>query len=276
MRAPIIVGVDPLERAAALEALALGRALSHLLGDPLQAVHVFAPQGADPVVERRRHEQEIVRLLDDARVAAAVTAFPGLSPARVMHHLADRERASGVVIGSAHEAQPGRTSLGPVSEALLFGSRVPVVVAPGGYVPPEGGIERVAVAYGGTPESDEALRHAAALAGDHRLTVLAADDPAPAATARERLDRALARAGHEAEGVVVEGGPASGLVAASAELDLLIAGSRSYGPLRVVLLGAVTRRLLATARCPVMLVPRLPDIAHDGPLVGGMEVALET
>jgi nucleotide-binding universal stress UspA family protein len=39
-------------------------------------------------------------------------------------------------------------------------------------------------------------------------------------------------------------------------VDLLICGSRGYGPARSVLLGGVTRRVTAEAHCPVIVLPR--------------------
>jgi nucleotide-binding universal stress UspA family protein len=50
--------------------------------------------------------------------------------------------------------------------------------------------------------------------------------------------------------------PADVLIRVSENLDLLICGSRGYGPLRAVLLGGVSRRLTAEARCPVIVLPR--------------------
>jgi nucleotide-binding universal stress UspA family protein len=46
------------------------------------------------------------------------------------------------------------------------------------------------------------------------------------------------------------------LAAASAEIDLLVCGSRGYGPLRSVLVGGVSDRLTRQAPCPVIVVPR--------------------
>ena len=89
----------------------------------------------------------------------------------------------------------------------------------------------------------------------------------------EHLERALA--GAKAELVELDGDPAIALAAASCDLDLLIVGSRSYGPLGAVLLGAVTRRLVRAAECPVMVVPRTRDAAAVA-LVGGMEAAVDT
>jgi nucleotide-binding universal stress UspA family protein len=46
------------------------------------------------------------------------------------------------------------------------------------------------------------------------------------------------------------------LVRVSEHLDLLVCGSRAYGPLRAVLLGGVSRRVVAEAHCPVIVLPR--------------------
>jgi nucleotide-binding universal stress UspA family protein len=43
---------------------------------------------------------------------------------------------------------------------------------------------------------------------------------------------------------------------ASAGLDLLVVGSRGYGPVRRIVLGSVVARLLRLAPCPVLVLPR--------------------
>jgi nucleotide-binding universal stress UspA family protein len=52
------------------------------------------------------------------------------------------------------------------------------------------------------------------------------------------------------------GDPAERLVAASDQLDVLVCGSRGYGRVRAVLLGSVSRQLVADAHCPVIVLPR--------------------
>ena len=42
----------------------------------------------------------------------------------------------------------------------------------------------------------------------------------------------------------------------SSDLDLLVVGSRGYGPLRAVLLGSVSSALVRSARSPLVVVPR--------------------
>jgi nucleotide-binding universal stress UspA family protein len=72
---------------------------------------------------------------------------------------------------------------------------------------------------------------------------------------------------HDGVGVGVDtfiGDPGDVLIDLSAHLDLLVCGSRGYGPLRAVLLGSVSRRITAEARCPVIVIPR------------GVKAALET
>ena len=52
------------------------------------------------------------------------------------------------------------------------------------------------------------------------------------------------------------GDPADQLGKRSAELDLMLAGSRGYGPLRSVLVGGVSGRLMRTVHCPLIVIPR--------------------
>jgi nucleotide-binding universal stress UspA family protein len=52
------------------------------------------------------------------------------------------------------------------------------------------------------------------------------------------------------------GDPVEILAGLTSHLDLLVCGSRGYGPLRAVLLGSVARRVAENARCPVIVVPR--------------------
>jgi hypothetical protein len=62
----------------------------------------------------------------------------------------------------------------------------------------------------------------------------------------------------------------------SAHVGLLVCGSRGYGPLRSVLLGGVSRRLVDGAHCPVLVLPPetgrpLVDLIRETP--GGAAVS---
>jgi nucleotide-binding universal stress UspA family protein len=47
------------------------------------------------------------------------------------------------------------------------------------------------------------------------------------------------------------------------DVDLLVCGSRGYGPARRVLLGGVSSRLIRRARLPVAVVPRATTVSTE-------------
>jgi nucleotide-binding universal stress UspA family protein len=140
-----------------------------------------------------------------------------------------------------------------------------------------GHIRTIGVGFDGSPESEAAL--VAAVEACRRLganlRVIRAFDPdsvTPAfmdgpgyISARESLER-MAREGLDAavaglpadvaaEGLMRAGSPADVLAAESADLDLLMLGSRGYGPLRAVLLRGVSAAVVRKAHCPVVVLP---------------------
>jgi nucleotide-binding universal stress UspA family protein len=60
----------------------------------------------------------------------------------------------------------------------------------------------------------------------------------------------------EVEIDAVVGDPAEVLVDLSRHIDLLVCGSRGSGPVRGVLLGSVSRRIVREVHCPVTVLPR--------------------
>ena len=62
--------------------------------------------------------------------------------------------------------------------------------------------------------------------------------------------------GVESSGRLLDGDPATGVVNASTDLDLLVLGSRGYGPVRTVLLRNVSRTLVREGACSVLVLPR--------------------
>ena len=77
-------------------------------------------------------------------------------------------------------------------------------------------------------------------------------------TVQESLDMVIAGIPSDVSAVSVRltGDPADQLGERSAMLDLMLAGSRGYGPLRSVLVGGVSGRLIRTVQCPVIVIPR--------------------
>ena len=59
------------------------------------------------------------------------------------------------------------------------------------------------------------------------------------------------------------GEPVDALVGLSDRVDLVVCGSRGYGPIESVLLGSVSHGLLRDARCPVVVIPRGARTAID-------------
>ena len=204
------------------------------------------------------------------------------SAAHGLHDLAQTLGADLVVVGSSHRAGVGSVLAGSVAVGLLNGLDRPVAVAPRGYrQDSRQRFRRIGIGFNGSAEAEAALAAAATLASalDASLNVVAVAQPNPSGAtapwafgwsspelveaARDRthgiLDRALTNLPGElrAEGRVVSGMPATILVEAAAKgMDLLVLGSRGYGPLRRVLLGSVSSQVVRRAPCPVLVVPR--------------------
>jgi nucleotide-binding universal stress UspA family protein len=284
----IVVGYDGTDHAD--DGLALAGQLARLTGARLLLAFAYggdsitAGFGAASVGVSLRKEAEQVLERGVKRlpygVRGRIRALPDGSPARALEALAEKEHADLMVIGSTELGPMGRVVIGSVGERLLHGSPCAVVVAPKGFKDTDPGApEKIGVCWDGSPESELALETAIHLAGIgggelHLLTavdpsayvyasypgVYLQDEDALNRTAEANLADGLARVPHgvPATGEVIFGYPASALPAraAEAELDLLVAGSRGYGPMRRVLLGGVSERLMRKAHCPVVIVPR--------------------
>ena len=66
----------------------------------------------------------------------------------------------------------------------------------------------------------------------------------------------LADLGEIATGALPFGDPARELAYAADDLDLLVTGSRGYGPLRRLMLGSTSTKLVHEAPCPVLVLTR--------------------
>ena len=74
------------------------------------------------------------------------------------------------------------------------------------------------------------------------------------------------------EGTIQVGRPADRLIAMTEAVDVMVVGSRGYGPLKAVLLGGVSGQLIRSAACPVIVVPRGAE-STVGSLFGPSAVA---
>jgi nucleotide-binding universal stress UspA family protein len=283
MTAPIVVGVDG--TGSGLDAVALAARLAQATGDPLIVACVY-PEG------RRAGDAAAVRgpaakaleaaeaLAEEA--AAEYRTVPSSSPARGLADLAEEEEdAAMVVVGSHRSGAFGRVASGSTAERLLHGSGCPVAVAPRGYrqrVTDK--LRRVGVAFVDTPDGHEAVRYAADLAARSGLpltlfsvvgvhinwfvpeAVRPEEETVPIEVRKdyqEALDRALAGLpeGVQASGELLYGEMVDELsMVGERGVDLLVCGSRGYGPVRRVLLGTVSAALVRQASVPVLVVPR--------------------
>ena len=221
---------------------------------------------------------------DDARaqlrgIEVETRTYAGGSPAFVLSDLAEGEQVDLVIVGSPHRGAIGRALIGSVAEALLHGATIPTVTAPRGYaLTDRDGFDVIGVAYNGGPESKLALTYAQGLAArsDATIRVLAVEEPIaalpgvvgytppPPTDFDELIDEALRTVDDElqAEGRRLIGPTATALAEACADgpVDLLIAGSRGYGPAGRVFLGSVSTQLIHKAPCPILVVPRGAEI----------------
>ena len=281
----IVVGID--DSPGAQDALAFATRIAATSGASLRLVSAFPysdipSRGAVPAYREllRRDARTTLERSAAATEAtvAATEAIADASPARALHELSERIGAALVVVGSTRRGPLGRVVPGSTGERLLHGATCPVAVVPRGYAD-RAGIRTVGVGYDGSDESKAALAAACQLARrlGATLRVIRVFDATRVGTpalmtipgyvttaenleehARESLDTAVAALPAEVvtESVFAAGNAGRELATLSEQVDVMIVGSRGYGPRAAVLLGGVTHTLLRMAGCPVIVLPR--------------------
>ena len=91
--------------------------------------------------------------------------------------------------------------------------------------------------------------------------------------AQAELDAELAELGDLATGEVVVGDPATELAYAGNDFDLLVTGSRGYGPVRRLMLGSTSTRLVREAPCPVLVLTRGAEVDAENGLAASASAA---
>jgi nucleotide-binding universal stress UspA family protein len=262
----IAVGVD--RRPGGRDALALAALLRDVCDAQLTAVYVYPYDRSVPLdeadaVEAVLHEDLMAELeheLASAGVFARAVVVHDAAPARALQSFAERCDADLIVVGAPHRAGADRILGGDVAAGTLRGAQCAVAVAPAGFAQSERGMAEVGVGFDGSPESREALRlggRLARAAGAALRVVSVAPGTVPEHEAAARAEGATYE--------VVTGTPAAELARRSSDLALLVVGSRGHGPVRRLLLGSTSTRLVREARCPVLIVPRPPDPDPGGP-----------
>jgi nucleotide-binding universal stress UspA family protein len=297
MSKPIIVGYDPMTSDRA--PINFGVAAARFTGAPLIVASASATgdrsdagqQDEELVVDASEALERARRELEPEGIPVECRELRSTSAARALHEMSEAEDAGLLVVGSTRRGPVGRVIPGSTAERLMHGAPCPIAIVPPGWEA-GAGLHTIGVAYVDTVEGREALRGAHALArrAGASLRVLTAvkaglarygetqprtaeqrgkDFDEVEGELRVRAENALRRATEALDGdVAVEADafvedPADVLIRVSENVDLLICGSRGYGPLRAVLLGGVSRRLTAEARCPVIVLPRGVEASLD-------------
>jgi nucleotide-binding universal stress UspA family protein len=272
----VLIGVDgsPTGRDAVALAVALAEpdarlTLVHVYGGVLTPGRTANASLASSA----RAESE--RLLEGERELAGVRAellsFCASSVGRGLHAVAEECHADLLVVGSNSRGLAGRVLVGDDTRASLNGASCAVAVAPRGYVARGGGFLRIGVGYDLSPESRAALAAARELAArdDAKLSALyVATMPAWAYVAvmpanwgdileEDRKEAEEKIGGLEQVAVsAVYGLPVEELASFGDRVDLLVVGSRNYGPVRRLVLGSTSGGLARHARCALLVLPR--------------------
>jgi len=290
MPSPILVGYDP--RKADRAPVRFGAAAARFTGAQLIVGSVFADQKAADRLADGQVDQELAgdaeeplaqlaRELRADGVRAEYRPLAGHSAPATLHRVAEELGAGLLVVGSTDRGELGRVVPGSTAERLLHGAPCPIAVVPHQWQS-GGGLRSLGIAYRDTPEGREALDEGLALAQRAGASVRVISAVKPRTFGREAGGRpgqeqtTFDAAGREMDAVseqilnvarrrapelnvepdVSAQDAAEFVIAASHSVDLLICGSRGYGPKRAVLLGGVSRKVITAAHCPVIVLPR--------------------
>jgi nucleotide-binding universal stress UspA family protein len=218
-----------------------------------------------------------VGALADRGVDAASTVMVGESFAESLIAFAEGKDSDLIVIGGARDGIFGGHVIGPVSNALLHCSPIPVALAPRGYhedAPDT--VTEVTAAVPTRPGDDNPLPFAITLASAAGLPIrmvslVSAENLSEAASAKD-VRKIQVAAAEENLSVAARSLPdapdieslvADGLTLESAlkklkwnESDVLVVGSSRFAAPRRIFLGSTAARILAGTDAPVIVVPR--------------------
>jgi nucleotide-binding universal stress UspA family protein len=271
----VIVGVD--EQPGGRDAIALAKDLVVGGGElTLAHVHLGDPGfvRSSSVAFEEAEQQRSLALLEAVRESTDVEAghicVGSSSVGRGLHELAERQQADLLVVGSCRRGLIGRVFVGDDTREGLNGAPCAVAVAPAGYADQPSLLREIGVGYNRSPESQRALAVAQELAAERgaKLSafeavaipayVFGSDAGAVAESIPSYVDQARDRIAalggvepHATYGMVAEE-----LALYSASLDLLVVGSRGYGPIGRLVHGSTSQKLAGTARCPLLVLTR--------------------
>jgi nucleotide-binding universal stress UspA family protein len=276
----VLVGVDGSPNGR--DAIALASRLTEPDGK-LTLAHVSRSE----VFEEREDSR---KLLEEERTVADIEAelvsVVSTSPGRGLHEHAEKQGADLLVVGSCRHGAFGRTMLGDDARAALNGAPCAIAIASRGYAEHPAPLAKIGLGYDGSPESKAALAAAREIAASTgaslhalevvSLTVYSYTGIVPPAIG-DSIDTFLQEGNRRlqqlpgVEGRAVYGHAGEELAKFGDDVDILIVGSRGYGPIRRLVLGSTSEYLERHARCPLLVLP-----LGDGSARSGSDAHLDT
>jgi nucleotide-binding universal stress UspA family protein len=285
----IVVGVD--EHEGSRDAIALAETLLARDGELTLAYvhpgdpHVYRTTSAACEASKRERALELLeKTREESGVQAHLHWRGSPSVGRGLHELCEVIGADLLVVGSSRRGLLGRVLVAHDTRAALNGAPCAIAIVPASHSQQPIVMREIGVAYNGSPESEHAVAVARELAAQCGAKLSAFEavslptyafvaGPAPLDDALEGLvddarERISALGGVEPHAAY--GHPAEELGVYSASLDLLVVGSRGYGPIGRLIHGSTSQQLAGSARCPLLVLTRaaratqMPEAADDG------------
>ncbi len=230
----------------------------------------------------RQTKAMLARVRDELAPGARIEADRDVSIARGIERLVVRNHRQLLVVGSSGRGVPGTVSIAHTTRQLLHDLTCPIAIAPLGLSSHPGyALRRIAVGFDGGRHASAALEHARALAQrasaelvvlgvvDDRITIprwaelwlqpfrdeweQAVNDQIQ--QLEQQIDSAVAGADVKVRVQIERGVPSKSLAALSAQVDLIVIGSRRWGTAARLLLGSSGEALARASQAPLMLVP---------------------
>jgi nucleotide-binding universal stress UspA family protein len=272
----MIVGFDGTDTGH--DGMALSMGLAKAFGSRVLVAYIYdqelAATSREAAAELVEHADEILAGAREGKsqvLDVGFRALPASSPAHGLHDLAVSDQADLIVLGSRRLGPRTRAALGSVSENVMRAAPCAVAVAPPGYRN-DGGFVPQSIGVGWIPTGD----------GDHALEVACGIARATGGSVElmtttsairglEDLTERARRAAAEVVARLSAGVPVvvnaqvakapEVLIERSDEMDLIVLGSRGYGPPRTMLLGSTSSCVVPEAHCPTMILATRSDTA---------------